>query len=403
MDIGTSGRLRFITQPDGRVEARALFRLRNGRTRQVRRLGKTEAAAERALKKAMSELADEATGKKINGDTRMARVMDMWLADFAEKVALGKRAPKSLQDYRDIVDKHLRPAMGDLACREAEDAGLVNDVLKDIRRQAGGHKRGKSGTSAMLRARTVLSGICGLAVRHGAMKVNPVKGIEQIDHDQNEIRALEPHERADFLAKLRAYAQAKADGPQLGPRARAWTDLPDLAEAMLATGMRIGEVLAIVGDGVDPATGVVTVDHHLVRVEKVGIVRTPLRKGGRPSLHPRVPSWSLPMWRRRKLESGGGPLWPTWNGQWLDPSNVGKRLGKVGKEIGYEWVTSRMFRHTTASHLGDSDVTDEAISDALGNTPDVVRKHYRRKRTSDPKVAAALEDLMGPGVTGRSR
>lgn len=56
----------------------------------------------------------------------------------------------------------------------------------------------------MLRARTVLSGVCGLAVLHQAMKVNPVKSVEKIERDKEEVRALEPEERADFLVRFRA-------------------------------------------------------------------------------------------------------------------------------------------------------------------------------------------------------
>lgn len=395
-DIGTYGEIGFTDLPDGRVEARARFRMRNGTMKRIRRRGPSKNAARTALKKAMAELADEVAGKHINGDTRLSRVMDMWLADFAEKVELGKRAPKSLYDYRDIVNNHVRPRMGDLACREAENAGLVDETLKEIRKQAAKNKaRAKSGTSAMLRARTVLSGICGYAVRHGAMRINPVKSIEQIDHDQEEIRALEPEERADFLLKLRAFVDAKITGRnRLGVRARAWTDLPDLVEAMLSTGVRIGEVLAVVGDGVDPAERKVIVNHHLIRVEGQGIVRVPKRKGKGAGLEPEVPSWSLPMWRRRKLESGGRALFPAWNGAWEDPSNVTKRIKKACDGIGYGWVSSRMFRHTVGSHLGDSGLTNEQIADHLGNTPDVVEGHYRRKRKTNPKVAAALENLM---------
>jgi integrase len=396
LDIGTYGRITTRELKPGLFESRARFRLRNGRIKPVKRRAASKSAAERALKAAMATLADETAGKHITGDTRIGHVMDLWLAAFAEKVEQGKRAPKSLYDYRDTVNNYLRPELGELACREAENPGLVDETLKAIRGKAAKvAKRGKNGTAAMLRARTVLSGVCGYAVRHGAMKVNPVKGIEQIDHDREPVRALEPAQRGDFLAKLREFAAGKAEGPELGPRARAWTDLPDLAEAMLATGCRIGEVLALTADDVDPTAKTVSLGHHLVRVAKVGMVRQPLRKGGGAGLKPGVPSWSLPMWRRRKLESGGGPLWPSWNGQWLDPSNVGKRLSKACDAIGYSWVSSRMFRHTVATHLVDSGLTNEDAADALGNTPDVVQSSYRRRQLSNPRVGAALEDLMG--------
>ncbi|PXY27397.1 tyrosine-type recombinase/integrase [Prauserella muralis] len=387
--IGTFGEIRVTELPNGKFEARARFRLRNGRMRRLRRSGKSAKAAERALKSAAARLADEVAGQAINGDTRFGHVMDLWLADFEKKVTRGERAPKSLEDYRDSADNHLRPRMGELTCREADNAGLCDEVLKNI--------RDRVGYAAAKRSKTVLSGICGYAVRHGAMDANPARSVEALEQGEKKpIRALEPEQRRDFLDKLRAWVdREKPSGTgRLGPRARAWADLPDVVEAMLATGVRIGEVLAIVGDDVDPAARTVVADHHLIREKGVGIRRVPLRKGRRQGLTLRVPSWSVPMWRRRKLESGGGPLFRTWNGEWPDPTNVGKRISTACDAIGYEWVTSHIFRHTVATHLGDRGVSDEDIGNQLGNTRDVVEGHYRRKKVDNETIADSLESMF---------
>jgi integrase len=333
--------------------------------------------------------------------------MDLWLADFkANKVDIGKRADKSYQEYCSTVRKHLKPRMGELTCREAENAGLCDEVLKDIRTasaQVAG--RGTTGTAGMLRARTVLGHVCAFAVRHGAMTVNPVKSVEAIDRDETEIRALEPEERVAFLVAFRAAVDAEIHKPgnRLGPRAKAWTDLCDLVEAMLATGLRPGEVLALTGDSVDLGASKVIVDHHLTRKPKVGMIRTPgrkgQRKGDRAGIEPPIPSWALSMFRRRKLAAGGDrPLFPTWNGQWVDPGNMAKRIREICDGIGYGWVSSRMFRHTTGTHIVDTGLTSEDAADALGNTPSIVEKHYRRKRKSNPKVAAAVETMLDGGT-----
>jgi integrase len=77
----------------------------------------------------------------------------------------------------------------------------------------------------------------------------------------------------------------------------------------------------------------------------------------------RVPESSLPMLRRRKLASGGGPLFPTWNGEWLDPSNVIHRIQGAFAEVGYGWVTSHVFRKTVASVLDEADLPLSTIAD----------------------------------------
>lgn len=406
-EIGTYGEIK-VSETGPPFIARARFRLRNGRLKDVTRSGPSKAAATRRLKKALTQLADEVAGKNINGETRMTHVMDLWLVDFAEKVTLGKRQPGTLEEYRYIVNNHLRPLMGDLACREAENAGLCNETLKTVRKQSTRNtKRAKTGEAAMLRARTVLSHVCKFAVLHDAMKVNPVKSIETIDRDREEVRALEPEDRADFLAKFRAECESRTTGParkgqgvnRLGVRAKVWTDLPELVEAMLSTGLRIGEALALIGDSVDLDARLVHASHHVVREGGVGLVRRPKRKGDRPGLQVAVVSWTESMWRRRKLASGGaGPLFATWTGQWLDPGNVAKKIREVCDAIGYGWVSARMFRHTAGTHLADSGLSVHEAADALGNTPAVMEKHYRRKQKSNPKVAAALETMLASGV-----
>jgi integrase len=395
--IGTFGHIKVSpivekTKDEPAVfEARARFRMRNGRFRRLRRRGPSEKAAERALKKAMGALADEVAGRAISGGTRFTRVIELWLEDFEAKVERGDRAPKSFYDYRDTANNYLKKHMGELACREIT-AGLCDEVLKRIRDQVG--------YAAAKRAKVVMSGVCGYAVRHEAMDANPAKSVEALGQGEKKpIRALEPAQRKDFLDKLTAWVgeQAGDDAHRLGPRAQAWTDLPDIVQAMLATGTRIGEILAVTGDDVDPVNRTVVVSHHLVRVAGQGIVRVPLRKGRGDALTLSVPSWSVEVWRRRKLESGGGGLFLTWNGQWVDPSNVTKRIRKASDAIGYDWVKSHIFRHTVATHLGDGDINDEAIADQLGNTREVVERHYRRKRRANENVSASLESLMGEG------
>ena len=62
------------------------------------------------------------------------------------------------------------------------------------------------------------------------------------------------------------------------------------------------------------------------------------------------------MLRRRKLASAGGPLFPAWNGKWMDPTNVIHRIQEAFAEVGFGWVTSHVFRRTVASVLDEADL-----------------------------------------------
>lgn len=401
-DIGTYGRINVREVSPGLHEARARFRLRNGRLKPVKRRGTSKTAAERALKAAMAKLANESSSKTINVETRFTVVIDLWLAEFKKKVERGDRAHKSLYDYQDSAEQ-LRTHMGELTCGEADNAGLCDEVLKTIRDDAAKSKRSKrgGGYAAAKRAKTVLTGICGVAVRYGAMTSNPAKSAEAIEQGVKEdVRALEPAERRDFLTKLRAWCTEKVESSKRGGlRMDVWRDLPDAVEGMLATGSRPGEILAALGASVDPNARTVLLDHHLVRIEGEGLVRKFRRKGGKAGIQPMYPSWAAPMFARRKLAAGEGPLFPTWNGEWTDPSNFQKRFREACDAIGYEWVAARMLRHTVGTHIVDQGGTNEDAADQLGNTPAVVQKHYRRPRATNPATAAALESLLD-GDTG---
>jgi integrase len=397
--IGTYGTIRVTLIADkakGKpaiYEARARIRMASGRMRRCRKRGATDAKATAALKDHMANLGAEATKKGISGDTRFAHVADLWLKDLERKVAKGMRAAKTHYDYRDTVNNYITRQLGELGCNEVS-VTTCDDRIKEVHDQVG--------FASAKRLKVVLSGICGYGVRHGAtfaggQSINPVKlsdAVEQGKGKKEPIRVLEPEQRADFLKKLRAHTDKMATATQLGPRARAWTDLPDITEGMLATGVRISELLAVVGDDVDLTAHTVVIDHHLVRVERKGIVRMPLRKGDGRELTLVFPSWAVSMFRRRKLESGGELLFPAWNGKLVDPSNVGKRFRTACDAIGYRKVTSHVFRHTSATHLGDAGATSTEIADQLGNTAAVVEQSYRRKRVANPKTAKALESMF---------
>jgi integrase len=85
--------------------------------------------------------------------------------------------------------------------------------------------------------RSVISGVMGLAVRYGAITSNPVREVERIEVvTKKSPRALSDEEIAAWLAQLRADEKAVRK------------DLPDLSLFMLATGVRIGEALALMWD-----------------------------------------------------------------------------------------------------------------------------------------------------------
>jgi integrase len=166
---------------------------------------------------------------------------------------------------------------------------------------------------------------------------------------------------------------------------------------MLATGVRIGEVLALSGDDVtkdDDSKPAVRIDAHIVRITGQGIVRVPGRKGNKPGVLLTLPDWPAPMFARRKLATEPhDPLFTSLEGSWLDPSNTGNRIREALDEIGFDWVTSHVWRKTVATLLDEAGLNVGEIADQLGNTRAVTERHYIKRRSRNKKAAAALESI----------
>jgi integrase len=389
LDVGTYGSINVRELRPKRHEARARFRMADGRLKLVRRVGTSPASATASLKRAMSALVGELGGAEVSGDTRVKSIADLWHAEIEREASIGDRSHNTVRIYTSLLDNWILPRLGALRARELT-VMACDKLIKAV------HDKTSYDTAKSVR--TVLAGVCGYAVRHGAMTTNPVKSVGRLARgQQRDVQALDAEQRAELLARLEEFAEDRrvdARGRSLGGRASVWLDLPDVVRSMLATGVRLGELLGLSGSDVDPAKQTVAIDHHLIRVTGTGLVRVPGRKGNAKGLLLRVPDWSVSMLRRRKLAAGEGPLFASANGEWLDPSNVIHRVREAFTEIGYGWVTSHVFRKTVASVLDDADLPLSALADQLGNTQTVADKHYRRRRVANEASAHALEAML---------
>ncbi|QWF81165.1 site-specific integrase [Amycolatopsis sp. CA-230715] len=360
----------------------------NGRFKHLAQRGASKTEAKNRLKEAAAKLAKEAAGRQINENTRIELLALHYLAEIKRKVDDGTRSFTTYDIYRGTVNNEVVPRLGALAGHEL-DVFTAYQAIMDVDREVG--------RASAKKFRTVLSGICKFGVLHGAMEINPIRQLDDMferSKDAEPVRALEPAQRKDFLTKFDGYCDKKAANKVAGVRALVWQHLKDITLGQLGTGVRIGEVTALLGPDIDIERRTVHFGYHLVRVAGKGIVRMPGRKGGEPPLTLVMPSWSVPMWTRVKEAAGEGIVFPAWSGGWLDPSNLTKRIRSACDAIGYEWMSSRMLRHTVGTHLTDNGHTSNEAGDQLGNTAEVVDKHYRRRQVANRKIAHTLESMF---------
>lgn len=380
MPVGTAGEVRVYPVRNG-FRARCLVRDYDGKVREIERSGPSEAKAKARLREVIRDRHRGDADAEITSETKLAEVVRVWLVDLRAEVAAGEKSPGTRELY-ETTARRITTGLGELRIREVT-VGRVDRFLAATATQ--------HGPVSAKRAKTVLSGVLGLAARHDAIRTNPVRDTARIKHGgKKSAVALDLAQVYDLRVKLAA-----------DQKARDW-DLLDFVDMMLATGKRIGENSAITWDALDLEAGTVEIRGTVIRVKGEGlrIKLKPKSKAGYRKL--RLPSWSVEMLRRRQAEAVPNPwgvVFTSPTGLLRDPSNTQADLRDVFGRIGYPWVTSHVFRKTAATLLDEAGVTARKIADQLGQSQvSVTQDFYLGRKIASEDAARVLEIIGRPDV-----
>lgn len=389
LPVGTWGSITVDQPRPGRYRARARFRDYDGHTRQVERTGRTRGAARAALTAYFTERTAPA-GEELTASTRLHVVAAVWQAEAITRYDAGDLAENTLRRYLEVLTGHVLPALGGLTVAECT-VSRVDRFLKATAEQTGA-------PTAKL-CRTILTGVLGLAVRHGAATANPVRDAAPVTVAHAEPRAL----TVDEIRTMRDAIRRWQHGDPVTGRARRGRpptqDLLDVVDVMLATGARVGEVLALRWEDVDLERGTVTVSGTIVagreRPRKLRRQTHPKSSTSRRRLS--LPPFAVDALMRRRLAvvvaNVHDVVFPSTNGTLRDPAVVRKQLDKVLEPVGLGWVSPHTFRRTVATVL-DRHADLRTAADQLGHAgTDVTRRHYVEQTHQGPDARAILARL----------
>ncbi|MDT4991086.1 MAG: hypothetical protein QOH97_978 [Actinoplanes sp.] len=247
----------------------------------------------------------------------------------------------------------------------------------------------KHGPSLTKTVRSVLSNVCAYAARLDAMARNPVRDTSPISvkPKKGKPRAL----TAAGIRQLRAYVT-------YDPVARR-RDLPDLVDVMAATGMRIGETLAVTWDAVNLDAKTVEVRGTVIRIKATGLIIKPEPKteaGYRTLI---LPDWAVTLLlaRRRREDLKFGELalvFPSAVGTLRDPSNIDHQIKDAFTYAGLPDLTSHILRKTVATLMDEAGLTARQAADQLGHAKvSMTQDTYFARKTLDTGAARALAIL----------
>ncbi|MGI8524355.1 MAG: tyrosine-type recombinase/integrase [Nocardioides sp.] len=270
-----------------------------------------------------------ATHGPITADLTLAELADLWLSQLRAESRLENT---TINEYERVLNKLVLPQLGALRLHELT-TNRIDGVLQDLGAQSLNRQRKtKVVTGAMLEE----------AVRHGALSVNPARQATSVPRPRAEPRSLTPDDLMTVRTAVRAWTAKDRPGP------RATTDMSDIIDLMLATGARIGEVLALRWSDIDLEAVPPTLSVN-------GTIKNEPGKGTHRRAIERVRTVALPefavvLLRRRSAIQGNrvDAVFPTRNGTWQQVNNVERRWRQIRKDTGLEWVTPHAFRKVGA-------------------------------------------------------
>jgi integrase len=370
MQPGERGEVYFEKQDRG-WKAIQYYRDHGGRRRRGTGFGEAKAAAKRNLLRNV-EAALAVGGSGYLPSSKFEVAVRDWLATIERGVEKGSRSPTTYDTYERSVRVHVLPALGQMRLSDMS-TGKFDQFLSDL------HHR--TGYATAKTARTVLNGTCQLLMRRDVLRSNPMRDVGRLERGEaRSPRALTVAELQVLLGLFDAsdYARRK--------------DLPDLVRFLLATGVRIGEALAVRWADVDLEAGIVIVEATVVRVRGKGLVRKSTKSDASDRTL-RLPTWAVEILTRRfDGQDAVAPVFPDSRGGWRDRSNVGRDLREVVRGTAYEWVRSHTARRTVATILDIQGLTAREIADQLGHArPSMTQDVYMGRRV----VSGAAGHLEG--------
>lgn len=375
LPLGTWGTITTDKVRDGSFRALTRYRDHDGHTRRVTATGGSKAAAERALRELLAERSAPA-GELITAETRLIDLAAVWIDQL---VSEGRIEQTSINEYQRVLDKLVLPAIGGLRLREAT-TGRLDRLLMKLREQCANRQR---------KAKVVLGAMLDLAVRHDAIAVNPARNTARIHRPKLETRAL----RVEDLGALRAAVGAWMDKQRPGPTPT--SDMADIVDLMLATGCRIGEILALRWSDIDldDERPTLTVTGTIKTETGKGTYRKPTPKSDasvRTVVLPRFAADLLRVRREFATPNEHDGVFATRNGTWHQVVNIERRWRQIRKDTGFEWVTPHTFRKTVATLISEAATSEQASRQLGHSSSQVTRDYYIAK----PPVAADLSELL---------
>ncbi len=341
--------------------------------------GATKAKAINRLREKFTDAAN-LHGGRLNGASTVAAVAESWLIELRQT----RRAEGTISSYERVVKMHVLPELGSLRVHEVTAAGITRWL------------RSREGNRKM--CRTVASHIMKHAILEGAAEHNVVLMAAPLSDIESRPRVALP--RALKAHEIAALSRAVNEWETAEPNRS--IPLADMVLLQLATGLRIGELLALAWNSVDLEAQTLVVEATLT-MPAGGVKRVAATKSDAGERVIRLPQTAVAMLERRQRSgiwptSGEFPVFPSSRGTWMWPHNARRALRDaraLSTDVDLSWVRPHTFRKTA----GTAAIEEHGLiagSKLLGHaSTGITESAYFDRRAHINDVAEAIDSLLG--------
>ena len=312
----------------------------------------TKRDAERALREVLISL-ENGSYVKPNKLT-----LGEWLDQWCESFVSMNTTPRTYVSYRSIIDRHLKPGLGSIALSRLEPQQIQAYYADKLTKGRVDGKGSLSNRSVLYHHR-ILSRALDQAVKMGLVVRNVAKLITPPRVARAKINVLDVDEASRFLDIASS------------------TMYYPLFAALLYTGLRRGEAIALRWKYIDLIRLELNVVESAYRIRKEFIIKEPksLHSRRAVSLSPSLAALLLEYREEQELmrEQMGNPLtgedfvfsWP--DGRPLDPDVVTQAFHRIAGKAGLKNIRLHDLRHTHATLMLKAGVHPKVVSERLGH------------------------------------
>jgi integrase len=368
--------------------AQCRYRDSDGVTRRVQRLGPPDEhdqygkLAEDALIEALMARRASEGDDEITFDTKIVTLVDQHINRLAED----GRSIRTIDTYT-YAAKLLAKIIAGVRVGESTPA-RIDAAIRSMRRA--------HGDVLAVQSKTLLKGALHLAVMANVIGANPVRDVSPIRSKTGPkgAKALTADELHGLLGNLRASQYCQKN------------DLVDPIIILMATGLRISELLGLRWQDFDEITATLTVTGKLIRAAGKGLLRVDETKtaAGRRTIP--LPKFAVKILKQRRGRPYLGEqamIFASTAGTWRDPDNFRARWRKVRDQLGVPDVTSHSFRKTMATLIDDEGLSARIGADHLGHARvSETQDTYMARGRVHTQVAELVERTVAGGANDKT-